>query len=92
MCNPDYARFYHRIIHFEDQRPTAFECGVNNQPSTVVPSGDMAKVLLYAAILLIIKELPVALGNIQCELQAETGQQEAGIVVLCRAFLPQTSH
>ncbi|CAL9182797.1 unnamed protein product [Musa hybrid cultivar] len=31
-------------IQFVDQCPTGFKCGINYQPPTVVPGGDLAKV------------------------------------------------
>ena len=33
-----------RTIQFVDWCPTAFKVGINNQPPTVVPGGDLAKV------------------------------------------------
>jgi tubulin alpha len=33
-----------RTIHFADWCPTGFKCGINYQPPTVVPGGDLAKV------------------------------------------------
>ncbi len=33
-----------RTIQFVDWRPTGFKCGINFQPPTVVPGGDLAKV------------------------------------------------
>lgn len=33
-----------RTIQFVDWCPTAFKVGINNQPPTVVPGGDVAKV------------------------------------------------
>jgi tubulin alpha len=33
-----------RTIQFVDWSPTGFKCGINYQPPTVVPGGDMAKV------------------------------------------------
>lgn len=32
-----------RSIHFVDWCPTGFKCGINNEPPTAVPGGDMAK-------------------------------------------------
>ena len=32
-----------RTIQFVDWCPTGFKCGINNQPPTVVPGGDLAK-------------------------------------------------
>merc|ERR1712045_625570 len=34
-----------RTIQFVDWRPTGFKCGINYQPPTVVPGGDLAKVM-----------------------------------------------
>ena len=34
-----------RIIQFVDWSPTGFMCGINYQPPTVVPGGDLAKVM-----------------------------------------------
>ena len=34
-----------RTIQFVDWCPAGFECGINYQPSTVVPGGDLAKVM-----------------------------------------------
>ena len=33
-----------RTIQFVDWCPTGFKCGINYQPPTVVPGGDLAKV------------------------------------------------
>ena len=33
-----------RTIQFVDWCPTGFKCGINDQPPTVVPGGDLAKV------------------------------------------------
>jgi len=33
-----------RTIQFVDWSPTGFKCGINNQPPTAVPGGDLAKV------------------------------------------------
>ena len=33
-----------RTIQFVDWPPTGFKCGINYQPPTVVPGGDLAKV------------------------------------------------
>merc|ERR1711972_636063 len=34
-----------RTIQFVDWFPTGFKCGINYQPPTVVPGGDLAKVM-----------------------------------------------
>merc|ERR1719247_2152595 len=34
-----------RTIQFVDWSPTGFKCGINYQPPTVVPGGDLAKVV-----------------------------------------------
>merc|ERR1739845_174975 len=34
-----------RTIQFVDRCPTGFKCGINYQPPTVVPGGDLAKVM-----------------------------------------------
>ena len=34
-----------RTIQFVDLCPTGFKCGINYQPPTVVPGGDLAKVM-----------------------------------------------
>merc|ERR1711964_304263 len=34
-----------RTIQFVDWAPTGFKCGINYQPPTVVPGGDLAKVM-----------------------------------------------
>ena len=34
-----------RTIQFSDWCPTGFKCGINYQPPTVVPGGDLAKVM-----------------------------------------------
>merc|ERR1719378_1278146 len=34
-----------RTIQFVDWSPTGFKCGINYQPPTVVPGGDLAKVM-----------------------------------------------
>jgi len=33
-----------RTIQFVDWSPTGFKCGINSQPPTVTPGGDLAKV------------------------------------------------
>merc|ERR1719453_1465715 len=33
-----------RTVQFVDWSPTGFKCGINYQPPTVVPGGDLAKV------------------------------------------------
>jgi len=33
-----------RTVQFVDWSPTGFKCGINNQPPTTVPDGDLAKV------------------------------------------------
>ncbi|KAH0931778.1 hypothetical protein HID58_008895 [Brassica napus] len=35
-----------RTVQFVDWFPTGFKCGINYQPPTVVPGGDLAKVFL----------------------------------------------
>ena len=35
-------------IQFVDWSPTGFKCGINYQPPTVVPGGDLAKVMRAA--------------------------------------------
>jgi len=35
-----------RTIQFVEWCPTGFKCGINYQPPTVVPGGDLAKVML----------------------------------------------
>jgi len=37
-----------RTIQFVDWSPTGFKCGINYQPPSVVPSGDLAKVMRAA--------------------------------------------
>ena len=39
-----------RTIQFVDWCPTGFKCGINYQPPTVVPGGDLAKVMRAVAI------------------------------------------
>merc|ERR1712094_31932 len=34
-----------RTIQFVDWSPTGFKCGINYQPPTVVPGGELAKVM-----------------------------------------------
>merc|ERR1711943_16272 len=34
-----------RTIQFVDWSPTGFKCGINYQPPTVVPGGDLARVM-----------------------------------------------
>lgn len=36
--------FFQRSIQFVDWCPTGFKVGINYQPPTVVPGGDLAKV------------------------------------------------
>merc|ERR1711865_1080388 len=38
-----------RTIQFVDWSPTGFKCGINYQPPTVVPGGDLAKVMRAVA-------------------------------------------
>mmetsp|Transcript_17460 Transcript_17460/g.49090 ORF Transcript_17460/g.49090 Transcript_17460/m.49090 type:complete len:455 (+) Transcript_17460:168-1532(+) len=40
-----------RTIQFVDWCPTGFKCGINSEPPTVVPSGDLAKVPRAACML-----------------------------------------
>jgi len=40
-----------RTIQFVDWSPTGFKCGINSQPPTAVPGGDLAKVNRAAAML-----------------------------------------
>merc|ERR1719171_1731579 len=40
-----------RTIQFVDWCPTGFECGINYQPPTVVPGGDLAKVMRAVAMM-----------------------------------------
>jgi tubulin alpha len=40
-----------RTIQFVDWCPTGFKCGINSQPPTAVPGGDLAKVSRAAAML-----------------------------------------
>merc|ERR1719454_2279786 len=40
-----------RTIQFVDWRPTGFKCGINYQPPTVVPGGDLAKVMRAVAMM-----------------------------------------
>ena len=40
-----------RTIKFVDWCPTGFKCGINYQPPTVVPGGDLAKVMRSACML-----------------------------------------
>merc|ERR1711998_708060 len=39
-----------RTIHFVDWCPTGFKCGINYQPPTVVPGGDLARSSVPAAV------------------------------------------
>ena len=41
-----------RTIQFVDWCPTGFKCGINYQPPTVVPGGDLAKVMRACCMLL----------------------------------------
>ncbi len=53
-----------RTIQFVDWCPTGFKCGINYQPPTVVPGGDLAKVLwLYMAQIIYIYMLKFYLKN-----------------------------
>ena len=40
-----------RTIQFVDWCPTGFKCGINYQPPTVVPGGDLAKVMRAVAMM-----------------------------------------
>merc|ERR1712125_222347 len=40
-----------RTIQFVDWRPTGFKSGINYQPPTVVPGGDLAKVMRACAMI-----------------------------------------
>merc|ERR1712118_633857 len=40
-----------RTIQFVDRCPTGFKCGINYQPPTVVPGGDLAKVMRAVAMM-----------------------------------------
>merc|ERR1719506_674343 len=40
-----------RTIQFVDWCPTGFKCGINYQPPTVVPGGDLAKVMRACAMI-----------------------------------------
>merc|ERR1712139_442780 len=40
-----------RTIQFVDWSPTGFKCGINYQPPTVVPGGDLAKVMRACAMI-----------------------------------------
>merc|ERR1712139_147720 len=40
-----------RIIQFVDLSPTCFKWGINYQPPTVVPGGDLAKVMRAVAVM-----------------------------------------
>merc|ERR1711904_412926 len=40
-----------RTIQFVDWSPTGFKCGINYQPPTVVPGGDLAKVMRAVCII-----------------------------------------
>ena len=40
-----------KTINFFDWCPTGFKCGINYQPPTVVPGGDLAKVLRAACMI-----------------------------------------
>merc|ERR1719321_1856559 len=40
-----------RTIQFVDWCPTGFKCGINYQPPTVVPGGDLAKVMRACAMM-----------------------------------------
>ena len=42
-----------RTIQFVDWCPTGFKCGINYQPPTVVPGGDLAKVMRACCMLLV---------------------------------------
>merc|ERR1711943_68033 len=46
-----------RTIQFVDWCPTGFKCGINYQPPTVVPGGDLAKVM--RAVCMISNSLPL---------------------------------
>ena len=42
-----------RTIQFVDWSPTGFKCGINYQPPTVVPGGDLAKVMRAVCMIII---------------------------------------
>ncbi|KAF3648938.1 RNA-dependent RNA polymerase 6 [Capsicum annuum] len=50
-----------RTIQFVDWCPTGFKCGINYQPPTVVPGGDLAKVQRAVCILCVL------LGKLCCQ-------------------------
>merc|ERR1711904_315382 len=47
-----------RTIQFVDWCPTGFKCGINYQPPTVVPGGDLAKVMRACCMISIPQPLP----------------------------------
>lgn len=40
-----------RTVEFVDWSPVGFKCGINHQPPTAVPGGDMAKVMRAVAMI-----------------------------------------
>ena len=62
-----------RTIQFVDWCPTGFKCGINYQPPTVVPGGDLAKVMRACCMLpgstynsCVASQLQYALGTYLC--------------------------
>ena len=55
-----------RTIQFVDWCPTGFKCGINYQPPTVVPGGDLAKV--QRAVCMISNSTAIAEARAPCSL------------------------
>ena len=59
-----------RTIQFVDWCPTGFKCGINYQPPTVVPGGDLAKV--QRAVCMISNS--TAIAEVRCSLPSAVAQ------------------
>jgi tubulin alpha len=51
VCQAVHAVHVNRNVQFVDWSPTGFKCGINYQPPSVVPGGDMAKVQRAASMI-----------------------------------------
>jgi len=60
-----------RTIQFVDWCPTGFKCGINYQPPTVVPGGDLAKV--QRAVCMISNS--TAIAEVRARLPARSARQ-----------------
>merc|ERR1711883_3806 len=67
-----------RTIQFVDWCPTGFKCGINYQPRTVVPGGDLAKVM--RAVCMISNSTAIAAGFSRIDHQFDLVCAERGFV------------